>query len=718
MPLTVPTEFEKQQFNTNQSRVVLIEVGLGTGASDPIMYFSNRPLSDIQGYDTVSDVVFGDVVVHPIVANISGIRGGFDPLRKTWTRNEVKVSLLEEEFVYDLTTTDHVRPSHYFDDAVIGSGIRILLGVGGVVTDLDDMLLRFDGVLASAPVIANGQLSFTAIDKSVLYRKVLPVTTVGTIYSDAPEASLNRKIPIVYGEFEHDLTLPDTEAKGLARTELIDPGVRKYVVSDHIVEAITWLILDGYVTLGQATQRSKDEDDSGRGTVAHASDAGAYKLEWDFTVSNDVDDAFQNDRTNNPVINGANAYDGATGTYATVNDNEIDDGVADMSAYAVWQIVDSEGLRALLDDANLSALVVVHYYDVDWLGTFPDTDLAHVVWIVGLSGQASKNFGSVTLGAASWNNTGTTDAATLTDTMPLGVQFDFADIPTTQGDGVVNNQAFFKVTEIFVRVTGNNIYQNGRAWVAMQGVEDNGSYLDEPSLIVKDMLTRFLGVPSGDVIGANFDGATPDTEMRVNIHSDNEADSDTWIRQIMEQSFYAFCYNALSQPKCIPLKGLSVTADRVIPWSWVMNGSVTLRKMPVHANNLTIFSRYLQERGRYIDELGWDQSGDVDIHRTLRWPNVVGSISDTTVSDLAQFYVHSSGTEKGLWRLEQYVIEFETLGFVCADLDLGDWINLDDVTWDHHVKAFGNSWSGRDLLVIGLNQKEDATWIQAIELWP
>jgi hypothetical protein len=75
----------------------------------------------------------------------------------------------------------------------------------------------------------------------------------------------------------------------------------------------------------------------------------------------------------------------------------------------------------------------------------------------------------------------------------------------------------------------------------------------------------------------------------------------------------------------------------------------------------------------------------------------------------------------GIWNHYHTIVEFETAGPKYAALELGDWIQLDSNTVDSQFRQLGGravGWSGRDLIVIGLNKKMDATWIKALELWP
>jgi len=55
--------------------------------------------------------------------------------------------------------------------------------------------------------------------------------------------------------------------------------------------------------------------------------------------------------------------------------------------------------------------------------------------------------------------------------------------------------------------------------------------------------------------------------------------------------------------------------------------------------------------------------------------------------------------------------------FYSADLEIGDWIELDDTSIDPHIKLYGASWSGGQFLVIGLNQSAHKTKIKAIKLF-
>ena len=59
------------------------------------------------------------------------------------------------------------------------------------------------------------------------------------------------------------------------------------------------------------------------------------------------------------------------------------------------------------------------------------------------------------------------------------------------------------------------------------------------------------------------------------------------------------------------------------------------------------------------------------------------------------------------------------VGFLGIELQLGDWIELDDTTVDPHIKCFGTSWSGKQFIINELNLAADGSYlkVKAIELF-
>jgi hypothetical protein len=91
-------------------------------------------------------------------------------------------------------------------------------------------------------------------------------------------------------------------------------------------------------------------------------------------------------------------------------------------------------------------------------------------------------------------------------------------------------------------------------------------------------------------------------DTQVNLHSGNEMWSDTLIRQICEQAPIAFCWNGLSKAYTIDLDDSSPTIEFTIPMSHIRNNTWKVSRSTWFVNKMKVFSRYQQEKGRYIDE--------------------------------------------------------------------------------------------------------------------
>ena len=244
----------------------------------------------------------------------------------------------------------------------------------------------------------------------------------------------------------------------------------------------------------------------------------------------------------------------------------------------------------------------------------------------------------------------------------------------------------------------------------------SGDLIEDPAFIIESILRNELSFTDIDTDSFD-DAADAGVTARLNLHSDNLMQSDDVIKQLAEQSTFAFTFTADGKARLIPLDSTSwssMTADRTIHAEHIVDKDVTVSYSAAVANDIDVDSRWQQEYGIYRDSDNFADStskgyGHGTLYDTYRWPNICGA-SVTTVAE------HLVKTSTGILSNRHLTIELETVAFTNTDLELGDCIALDNSSLSPHVTPpGGGSWSGKKFVVVEL-RKGDTTRIKAMQL--
>ncbi len=298
-------------------------------------------------------------------------------------------------------------------------------------------------------------------------------------------------------------------------------------------------------------------------------------------------------------------------------------------------------------------------------------------------------------------------------------------------DNIPGNQAILEVNEFRLRIGFDLVAKpeiyfaecEGREYGGFIGGRGSnysaGSMIEDPAGIIESILRAEVGLLDADIDLPSFiDAENTAIKSRINFHSDNEMDSNLAIRQISEQSTFAFFYSAAGKAKLVDLSDTTpTTAARgvhpiIIPFSHIKKDSLKISKERKIFNTLTYKSRFQQEYDKFRDTTLLTDATSVTNFGTrpyeAKWPNLAGSSAST----IAAFLV---GTD-GIFSNQHNFIQFETLGYLYADLEIGDWFEM-SVDIDPHLLLFGDSWLNHQFLPIGITQLEDSTKIIGIELF-
>ena len=254
------------------------------------------------------------------------------------------------------------------------------------------------------------------------------------------------------------------------------------------------------------------------------------------------------------------------------------------------------------------------------------------------------------------------------------------------------------------------------SWISSRSsAYTSGNMISDPSGIIESILRDELGFVDADIDLTTFIAAeNTSVAARLNLHSDNRASAFDTIRQLAEQSTFAYVFTSTGKSRAIELDNTSPTVLRTIPLSHIKGGEIRVSKTSDIINKIIFLSRWQEEYDAFADNTTVDNSTSQTNNGIRRfeaeWPNIAGS-SATHVAN------HLVGNSNSIWANQHNQIEFETIGLTNADLELGDWISIDYFAADPQFLCFGVSWSGKEFLVVKLAQTLDGTQIQAIELY-
>lgn len=271
---------------------------------------------------------------------------------------------------------------------------------------------------------------------------------------------------------------------------------------------------------------------------------------------------------------------------------------------------------------------------------------------------------------------------------------------TTPGDGdsIANNEDILKIHESRLKVEFH-AKEWDSVWAAGTGREygawidsrfsnyADGDLIEDPAGIIESLLRDELSFADADLDLTTFiDAENTSVKARINLHSETLDTARKIIMQLVKQSTFTFVYTAEGIARLIPLNDGSPSTDRVLTMDSIAPNGLKISQSdyirPI--TEVTVNSRFLQEYDRYqdIDEATTEKE-------VFNWPNVAGA----SVTHLRSNIIHD---------VARSILTTKTLGCRDADLDVGDWIELDDVTVDPHLLYTGGAtWDDKQFLIFG-----------------
>jgi hypothetical protein len=475
--------------------------------------------------------------------------------------------------------------------------------------------------------------------------------------------------------------------------------------------------------------------------TGNANDTDGATIQWDFETSGPDDGRYALmyrcylstsllGRYDGEVAIGANAVDGNTGTHATIDDFNYDDGSL-IYGYGDAAPVNAEMLARMwagirYDGDPIEAYV--RYYELE--SVIAGATVGFTILIGDTSTDNwSVEFDAPTMDSASWKWVGPlthSDATTGDEERHWPLMLRVEAEHTSAGDGTTNNQDIVNVHEIEMYFRApvsippsiGYVAADGRkygSWIDSRSSNySSGDVIEDPAGIVESILRDELSLTNSDIDMPSFIAAE-DTNYKARINITKREEAFKIIRQILEQSSFAFHFSALGTARAIPLDVSSPTTDATIPLAHINN--LRVGKTDVIGSYLRYRTDYLPEQNEFQTEGNHANSTATTKYGVIRyeadWPNIDSDTADYLKTHL---FGPTANPTPGLYNAPKTFIEVETIGMTHIDIEVGDWIEINDEDADPHVKLWGSSWSGNKFLVTEIYNSGDTYTIKAIDI--
>lgn len=691
--LTLPAEFAKYYLNDGVPLFTIVKI--------------------VQGSDTwlfsQQDMDISDGQVHGLLTNHSGIRRNID-----FIKNEVMISNVIMTFnnlpynpaASSIRLSDEWAELYYAD-------VTIYLGAGPTISALSDCLTVFVGKVGEAPEYTPREVRIVAVDESKFIHKTLPNTLVSSVYSDAPESSRNKYIPIVYGTFLHPGGNGDGDAvmSGTGPAPAVQIEDDKFCLSDHVLYSVESLwaynrtldlpceFIAAAVTLSA--------DDSSRGTAIITVDgtgkAHAYLYPGAIHTDNDATDPMNASREDDNYAVIAASLDeiklffivdfgpGETGTDRDNGVGEID------SIYFQWRGTVPTG--ASITGSCESRVENGYAEETDLFSAAPGLD----AWE---SFALTKSGGGIRWIESSYGTYWLLNRGSEHTNGPMGIGV-FAVGTPSGGELLYIN---------CVRIRIGFLYQpsmmaicfaelHGRefgSWID-HGDHSNsyneGDEITQPVYILESLLIDELGFASGDIDHASFDEAdNTNLNMNIAIHTDNRISSSEVIREIASQGGFLPFLSPSGKWRLLSWLKEYISADATIHYSDMKDDPTILRTFRQDIiNDLTINHGYRYDLNSYTRK-----TSKADSESQTNYGTRTGSLNWRLLDEDSVDYLGDFMTGAvGLLSREWPKVKLSTKAFIYAALEIGDFINLDPDTFDPQILSEGITWYERPLMITG-----------------
>jgi hypothetical protein len=675
-----------------------------------------------------------------------------DIFRKSWAPPQISVTAINKRF-----DKDGKRLSDVLGD-VLGNEAKYYVAAGNVGA-LSDCLLRFPGEIIEQPTYNGNTISIEISDKVSHLNSVVNLRKVGDVYPAAPYYNRDKLIPMVYGERNEnywgnqDHDEDHLDGNGLTPAYLIVEDPPKYVVCDHQMESTTGSALFhdvGIDILAEAYDITPNANDSGLGTIAQAiydsgflGDTPVLAVKVKFLPTDTLPGVY--DDESYTALNPDDACDGNINSQAIIKDNYTDDG-NQRFGLALWGLRNWRPLRQIIENGMAGgvggAFFIEHFYtDTDTDGMtalavvysrwyvarnlYAGTDIYvdQSDWPTALAENTASWLESISINHSELPTLGDDERFT-TPCIAIGVNTSAGD---PGADSTTSNTNLVRISEFRIMYLDGITDVPLLTWAAVRGRE-YGSWIDsrssnysstdlieDPIGICESMLRDLLGFDSDQIDEASFIAAE-NTSVTARISITAPTAVYQIMRTLSEQSTFAITIDADSKFRAIPLNDASPTTNDTIPYSHILGGAdgIKISRSPIYGSIVRLKSGEIPEFGVFGSEETHTNSGAaVATYYDATFPNINGTAKDHI---LEHQFGDTDGDPKGLLSDPKMVVAFTTIGATHAQVDQGDYIELDSTSCDPHLLCDGASWSGKQFLIVMSRQTPQGTQLIGVDL--
>lgn len=255
------------------------------------------------------------------------------------------------------------------------------------------------------------------------------------------------------------------------------------------------------------------------------------------------------------------------------------------------------------------------------------------------------------------------------------------------------------------------------SWITTRSTNYSaGDPIKDPVQIIHSIFRDVLGEDDTRIDEQSFDDAeNTSVEARINLHAENRLSVYNIMTQLANQSTAAVYISAAGLVRAVKLNDKSPSIDRTFKWSDMKSNSLNVSMTGGVVNHLTYHHKYQQEYKKFrLSEVESDGTSQTTYNgtfkKTAKWPN----ITDASATHVAEWLVN---TTDGVISKDHVKIRFSSEGFKDYDLDVGDYIRMDEATVSPTISYPGGTWTSQDFLITNMIYKNNQIDFTAVELY-
>lgn len=511
--LTTTATFDKYKMRPNAEGTFIIKI-IGDTST---FYISDR----------VIDLPDSSIKTLAVVKSFGDISQKIDLFTKKVSISNVKLKLVNAP--YFAGSSGMIPLSDKLgDEGIVNVAAAIYYWFEGI-TDIDDCLKVFDGLVQPMKKATPETLDLEILDNSVFYHKNIPSGLIDeSTFPQSPVQARGQYIPLVYGAFtKNEMTLG-----GLAECHWLESN--KIVLSDHVSKSVSQLwVLDenlGKLVRLDTADWSENLDDSDRTTIELTAQpkASCFIYPHDYGLFNSTDPYYDG----YPFRNHENSLDRDDATAMNCTSPYLVGGHPDCDGTIRYYFHES-----LADGGTWDKVYAEIHYD-----TLDTSEVQnHVFYYYANTVNGSWNMETMD-GADQWNSMditsilatdsiGWSDICDTSDDHTDRFMIITADFnPTTGGPtevsivrGVRIRIDYWPAIHPGVRIFAECEGRKFGSWIDEGGrsnIFDEGDLIENPAYIIESILRDEMGLTSSDIDVSSFDDVWGDTtswDLAINI---------------------------------------------------------------------------------------------------------------------------------------------------------------------------------------------------------